>query len=161
MFPYLEVLGVYYCVVFLTHDNNRSSRSQMFFKIGVLKSFAHFTGKHGCWNLFLIKLQTWRCFPVKFGNFSLIIKRQRCIWDPVKNIWWNILRKHWRAKRFSNFLRCTKRCLSLKIFKATVSKSADLKIYLLKKHFDGALVYEISSTIPTSKGNNMDFHSLH
>ena len=33
----------------------------MFFKIGrVLKIFANFTGKHLCWSLFLIKLQTFR-----------------------------------------------------------------------------------------------------
>ena len=38
----------------------KSSRSQMFFKIGVLKKFAIFTGKHLCWCLFLIKLQVWR-----------------------------------------------------------------------------------------------------
>ena len=37
--------------------NNRSSRSQMFFKIGALKSFTIFTVKHLCWSLFLIKLQ--------------------------------------------------------------------------------------------------------
>ena len=35
----------------------RSRRSQMFFKIRVLKNFANFTGKHLCWSLFLIKLQ--------------------------------------------------------------------------------------------------------
>ena len=35
----------------------RSSCSQMFFKVGVLKNFAIFTGEHLCWNLFLIKLQ--------------------------------------------------------------------------------------------------------
>ena len=29
----------------------------MFFKIGVLKHFANFIGKHLCWSLFLIKLQ--------------------------------------------------------------------------------------------------------
>ena len=32
----------------------------MFFKIGVLKHFAIFTGKHVCWSLFLIKLQASR-----------------------------------------------------------------------------------------------------
>ena len=32
------------------------SHSQMFFKIGVLKSFAMFTGKYVCWSLFLVKL---------------------------------------------------------------------------------------------------------
>ena len=34
----------------------RCSRSQMFFKIGVLKNFVIFTGKYLCWSLFLIKL---------------------------------------------------------------------------------------------------------
>ena len=31
----------------------------MIFKIGVLKNFAVFTGKHLCWSLFLITLQVW------------------------------------------------------------------------------------------------------
>ena len=33
---------------------NRSSCWQMLFKIGALKNFATFTGKHLCWSLFLI-----------------------------------------------------------------------------------------------------------
>ena len=36
----------------------RSSRSQKFFKIDVLKNFAIFTRKQLCWNLFLTKLQS-------------------------------------------------------------------------------------------------------
>ena len=36
----------------------RSSCSQMFFKIGVLKNFAILTGKYLCWSLFLIKTPT-------------------------------------------------------------------------------------------------------
>ena len=57
---------------------NRSSCSQIFFKISVRKNFANFTGKRLCWSLVLIdfagleaynfikkKLQH-RCFPVKF-----------------------------------------------------------------------------------------------
>ena len=32
----------------------KSSHSQLLFKIGVLKHFAIFTGKHLCWNLLLI-----------------------------------------------------------------------------------------------------------
>ena len=54
----------------------QSIRSQMFFKVGVLKNFANFTGKHLCWSLFLIKLQAWRhgtqptqLFPMKFAKF--------------------------------------------------------------------------------------------
>ena len=35
----------------------RSSRSQMFFKVGVLKSFAKFTWKHLCQSLFLKKFR--------------------------------------------------------------------------------------------------------
>ena len=38
----------------------RSSRLQLFFKIGALKNFAYFTGKHPCWSFFLIKLQALR-----------------------------------------------------------------------------------------------------
>ena len=36
---------------------DRSSHLQMFFKIGAVKIFANFTGKHLSWSLFLIKLQ--------------------------------------------------------------------------------------------------------
>ena len=34
---------------------NRSCLSQLFFKIVVLKTFAHFKGKHQCWGLVLLK----------------------------------------------------------------------------------------------------------
>ena len=55
-------------------DKFKSSRSQMFFKIGVIKNFADFN-----WSLFLIKFQGQacnfikkrlqnRCFPVKFAK---------------------------------------------------------------------------------------------
>ena len=42
----------------------RSSRSQMFFKVGVLKIFAKYTGKYLSRSLFLIKLQAIRPTPV-------------------------------------------------------------------------------------------------
>ena len=41
-------------------DIIRSSHSPMFLKIGVLKKFAIFTGKHLCWSLFSIKLLCFR-----------------------------------------------------------------------------------------------------
>ena len=66
-------------------NTSRNSRLQMFFKIGVLKSFANLTRKHLCWSLFLKNLQAERlqlhkkrlhkkrlqhsCFPVKFAKF--------------------------------------------------------------------------------------------
>ena len=60
-----------------SQTNNRSSHSQIFFKVNVLKNFANFTGKHLCWSLFFFlttcnfikdRLQH-RCFPVKFLKF--------------------------------------------------------------------------------------------
>ena len=42
-----------------TRKVHKSNHSQMFFKIGVLKNFAIFTGKCLCWSLFLIKLQAY------------------------------------------------------------------------------------------------------
>ena len=41
-------------------DIIRTSRLQMFFKVGALKNFAIFTEKHLCWILCLIKLQAFR-----------------------------------------------------------------------------------------------------
>ena len=40
-------------------EPNRSSLSQKFYKVGVLKYFANFIGKHQCKSIFLIKLQAW------------------------------------------------------------------------------------------------------
>ena len=54
-------------------DPFRSSRSQMFLKLGVLKNFINFTGKHFCWSLqvynFIKKRFQHSCFPVKFVKF--------------------------------------------------------------------------------------------
>ena len=49
----------------------RSSCSQMFFKIGVFKSFANFTEKYRCWNLFHFfkKRLQHRFLPVKFARY--------------------------------------------------------------------------------------------
>ena len=54
----------------------RSSRSQMFFSIDLLKGFAHFTGKHLCWSLFLIKFQASRPAAQVFScEISKIFKK--------------------------------------------------------------------------------------
>ena len=42
--------------IVLSNSCLRCSRSQMFFKISVLKNFVTFTGRYLCWSLFLIKL---------------------------------------------------------------------------------------------------------
>ena len=61
-----------------TEEVHKSNHSQMFFKIGVLKNFAIFTGKYLCQSLFLIKLQAFkfvkkrlqhRSFPVNIAKF--------------------------------------------------------------------------------------------
>ena len=59
-------------------DNSclRCSRSQMFFKIGVLQNFVIFKGKYLCWSVLLIKLTPkthkrlqHRCFLVNIAKF--------------------------------------------------------------------------------------------
>ena len=49
--PFNKVAGLWTC----NFIQNKSSRLNMFFKIGVLKNFANFAGKHLCWSLFLVK----------------------------------------------------------------------------------------------------------
>ena len=54
---------------FLNPKKARSSRSQMFFKIGVFKNLRNFTGKHLCWSLFFKKLfpcEIWQIFKNTF-----------------------------------------------------------------------------------------------
>ena len=61
-------------------EKNRSSHSQMFFKIDIFKNLKNFTGKHQCWSLFLIKLQAWRRLFAKFliNTFFLQITSGGC-----------------------------------------------------------------------------------
>ena len=40
----------------------RSSRSHMFFKIGILQNYSNFTRERLCWSFFLVKLQTCQNF---------------------------------------------------------------------------------------------------
>ena len=106
----------------------RSSRSQMFFKIGIIKHFAMFTWKHLCWSPFLIKLQAFRCFPVKMANSSFFIEHLR--WQLLqmfcltlyfqKDVAEYIVVLHciivsfWNLKSLSfAFIRCITRCHSL------------------------------------------------
>ena len=48
---------------------SRSSRSQMFFKIGVLNNFTNFTGKHLCSSLFLSDLKAFNFIKKRLQNF--------------------------------------------------------------------------------------------
>ena len=72
----------------------RSSRSQMFFKIGVLKSFSIFAKKHLCSIFFfLIKLRAWRpafllkkCFPVNIAKFL----RTAFLWNTFCSLYFHV-----------------------------------------------------------------------
>ena len=57
----------------------RSSRSQMFCKIGVFKSFANFTRKQPCLSLFLTKLQSLFTLmaPLEWEVFTNIKKQKQ------------------------------------------------------------------------------------
>ena len=100
----------------------------MFFKIGIIKHFAMFTWKHLCWSPFLIKLQAFRCFPVKMAKSSFFIEHLR--WQLLqmfcltlyfqKDVAEYIVVLHciivsfWNLKSLSfAFIRCTTRCHSL------------------------------------------------
>ena len=82
-----------------------SSRSQTFFKIGVLKNVANFTGRDLCWSLFLIKLQALkkrlqhRCFPPKFAKFLRTLFLQ----NTSGGCFWQMFFKIGALENFTNF----------------------------------------------------------
>ena len=78
---------------FLSIARYRSSRSQLFFKIHVLKNFAIFTRKHLCWSPcffnkvyqnFIKKRCRHSCFPVNIAKFL----RTSFF---TENLWWLLL----------------------------------------------------------------------
>ena len=60
---------------FLILQNNRSIRPEVFWKKGILRNLAKFTGKHMCQSLFFNKKtffekRLWHgCFPLNFTKF--------------------------------------------------------------------------------------------
>ena len=64
--PYLYTARIWLNLV--TSKAFWSSRSQMFYKIGVLENCAKFMGKHLCWSHFSITLH--KCFPMIFVEVS-------------------------------------------------------------------------------------------
>ena len=71
----------------------RRSRSQMFFKIVVLKNFANFTGKHLCWSLFLIMLQDKACKEeTQTQVFSCIFAKYFRTPFFTEHLWWLLLK---------------------------------------------------------------------
>ena len=80
-----------------TRQISRSSRSQIFFKIGILKNFALITGKHLWWSLFSIKLQVW-IIKSSFNSLVWLV----LILEIIPKAIWNciivnpLIRKHVR-----------------------------------------------------------------
>ena len=87
---------------------SRSSRSHMFFKISVLKNFATITGKHLCWNLFLIKLQTGVSFLINLQARSpeTLLKR-----DSITGVFLWILRIAFIQNTCGGCFHLSYRCL--------------------------------------------------
>ena len=66
---------------------SRSSRSEVFCKIGTLKKFVKFTRKHMCQSV-LIKLQAWGCADQKSDSRTILLleklKHFNVLWTRVK-----------------------------------------------------------------------------
>ena len=109
----------------------RSSRSEMFFKVGILKNFAIFTGEHLCWSLFnkvaglnacnfLKKRLQCKCFPVNIAKFfktsfsieqlwSILLRLNLNLSRAVK-IHWSFLLYLWSYVNSFVFLLSKKEC---------------------------------------------------
>ena len=88
--------------------NYRSSRSQIFFKIGALKNFANFTGKHLCWSLFLIKLRILKLTNLlrRNSNTGAVRKKlQNFVNFTGKYLCWRFLSITLQAWRLATLLR--------------------------------------------------------
>ena len=117
----------------------RSSRSQMFFNIVVLKNFAIFSGKHLRWSLFLIKLQAW--------TLSFINKRlqHRCFLRILQYFYKQLLLQNissscfWIASvmefpRSEYNLKCNKWSSNTKAYKNHNVRIVGVKNYLFFLH---------------------------
>ena len=69
----------------------RSSCSQVFFKVGILKNFTIFTEKHPCGTLFLIKLQAWRPITLTKRCFPVFIAKFLRTALFIERLWWLLL----------------------------------------------------------------------
>ena len=92
----------YVTLLLLVFWSTRSSRLQMFFKIGVLKDVSIFTEKHLCRSLFnkLAGLQLWillkkrlqhRCFPVSTAEFLRTTFMKHLQWLLLKYYQTNVV----------------------------------------------------------------------
>ena len=111
----------------------RSSHSQIFFKTGVFKNFAIFIEKHLCWNLFLIKLQTWRSVTwLKRESITGVFCEYWEICTSrffIEHFLWLLLIIHCENLLFK--FQINKRVLLIEMMKVSSSQS---KFIIKKKH---------------------------
>ena len=73
----------------------KSSRLLIFFKVGIIKNFAIFAGKHLCWDLFLIKLRVYRSAKFSKIDSSTSVCCGYCkIFKNsflIQHLWWLLL----------------------------------------------------------------------
>ena len=72
-FPYISMVNFKISLIENRCLPFRSSRLQMFFKVGVLKSYAIFAGIHLHWSLFLIKFQSFRAATFFIEHFRWLL----------------------------------------------------------------------------------------
>ena len=127
----------------------RSSRLQIFFKIGVLKNFSNFTGKHLCRSLFVVKLRPLRPF---LRRYFLENTSSGCFWQW--EFWKQCsqetdlrvsqsLKMSTRAektqvfKKYWNFARCTcfVNCIMKKHFLLWGKETAFISLFSLWNYF--------------------------
>ena len=74
-------------------DHYRSSRSQMFFKIGAFKNLTNFTGKRMCRSIFLIEFQTFFLFKRDTPTqvFSVRLAKFFGTSSFIEHLWWLLL----------------------------------------------------------------------
>ena len=134
-----------------------NSRLQMFFSIDVLKIFAIFTGKNLRWSLFLIKLQAFRCFPMKIEKLfreNFFIEHLRGCFCRFSAVPWSlnristlyfqkyvvecivvlhrIIESFWNLNLLSfASIRCTTRCLPLSFI---VTLCHSLSLFVIRCH---------------------------
>ena len=102
----------------------RSSCSQVFFKISVVKNFTIFTEKHLCWCLFLIKLQAWRptTLSKRDSNTGVFLWILRTAFF-IEHLWWLFL------DFLQNFLKTTvKKIISAVEFFPEISEKLFLSL---------------------------------
>ena len=90
----------------------RSSRSLMFFKIGVLKNFATFTGKHLCWPLQAFFYRTPTVAAYRFSRQQILFSAESGIYCWQSHLFLPRTPVETRVKRQKQppKLLCKKRC---------------------------------------------------